>query len=73
VAALVTGVVMDGGEEEAATDPVLRMSFLQLEMRRIDRAIRHAGEHGDLSLQDELSSARQDVRRQMDSVMGQTA
>ena len=63
---------MDAGEQEAATDPVLRMSFLQLEMRRIDRAIRHAGEEGDLGRQDELAGARQEVRRQMDSVMGQT-
>ncbi|MFN2617771.1 MAG: DNA primase [Thermoleophilaceae bacterium] len=73
VAALVTGVAMDAGEQETATDPVLRMSFLQLEMRRIDRAIRHAGEQGDLGRQDELSGARQDVRREMDLVMGQTA
>ena len=73
VAALITDVALEAAELQPDTDAVLRISFLQLEMRRIERAIRSAREHGDLGLQDELAGARQDVRRQMDSVMGQTA
>jgi DNA primase len=73
VAALVTGVAMAAEEQPAATEPVLRMSFLQLELRRIERELRRAAEQADRSRQDELAGARQDVRREMDAVMGQTA
>jgi DNA primase len=73
LAALLTGVAMEAQEEEPASEPVLRMSFLQLELRRIERELRRASEAGDLGRQDELAGARQDVRREMDAVMGQTA
>jgi DNA primase len=73
VAALVTGVAMAAQEQAEATEPVLRMSFLQLELRRIEREIRHAAAEADHPRQDELAGARQDVRREMDTVMGQTA
>jgi DNA primase len=72
MAALVTGVAMRA-QEEAASEPVLRMSFLQLERRRVERGLRRAQREGDLERQRELADARQDVRRQLDSVMGQTA
>ena len=64
---------MQASEQEGATDSVLRMSFLQLEARRLEREMRRAGQEGDLPRQDELAGARQEVRRQLDSVMGQTA
>jgi DNA primase len=73
LAALVTGVAMAAQEQGEATEPALRMSFLQLELRRIEREIRHAAQRGDHSSQDRLAGARQDVRRELDSVMGQTA
>jgi DNA primase len=73
LAALLTDVAMKAGEEEAAPEAVLRMSFLQLELRRIDRELRRASEGGDLTRQDDLAGARQDIRREMDAVMGQTA
>ena len=73
VAALVTGVAMAAQEQAEATEPVLRMSFLQLELRRIEREIRRAAAEADHPRQDELAGARQDVRREMDTVMGQTA
>jgi DNA primase len=73
VAALVTGVAMASQEQAVATEPVLRMSFLQLELRRIEREIRRAAAEADHPRQDELAGARQDVRREMDTVMGQTA
>ena len=72
-AALVTGVAMAAQEQAEATEPVLRMSFLQLELRRIEREIRRAAAEADHPRQDELAGARQDVRREMDTVMGQTA
>jgi hypothetical protein len=73
LAALVTGAAMDATEQEGAAEPVLRMSFLQLELRRVERELRRAGQDGDLPRQDELAGARQEVRRELDSVMGQTA
>ena len=72
LAALVTGVAMRG-QEETPSEPLLRMSFLQLEHRRVERGLRRAQRDGDLGLQRELAGARQDVRRELDLVMGQTA
>jgi hypothetical protein len=72
LAALVTGVAMRA-QEEPTSEPVLRMSFLQLEQRRVERGLRRAAQEGDLRLQRELAGARQDVRRELDAVMGQTA
>ena len=73
VAALITGVAMAAQEQAETTEPVLRMSFLQLELRRIEREIRRAAAEADHPRQDQLAGARQDVRREMDTVMGQTA
>ncbi|HEU0023683.1 MAG TPA: DNA primase [Thermoleophilaceae bacterium] len=73
VAALVTHVAMAAEEQAEATEPGLRMSFLQLEQRRIERELRRAAESADRPRQDELAAARQDVRREMDAVMGQMA
>jgi DNA primase len=73
VAALITGVAMAAQEQAEATEPVLQMSFLQLEQRRIEREIRRAANESDLARVGQLAGARQDVRREMDTVMGQTA
>jgi DNA primase len=72
-AALVTGVAMAAQEQAEATEPVLRMSFLQLELRRIERELRRAAHEADLSRRTQLAGARQQVRHEMDQVMGQTA
>jgi hypothetical protein len=72
-AALVTGVAMAAQEQGEATEPVLRMSFLQLELRRIERELRRAAHENDLSRRTALAGARQQVRHEMDQVMGQTA
>lgn len=66
---LLTRIVSDEGPEQ---EPVLRMSFLQLEQRRIEREIRRAVEGGELGRQDELAAARQQVRREFDVLMGQS-
>ena len=70
---LVAAVVARADGMEPASEPNLRLSFLQLEQRRIDRELRRASEAADRPRQDELSVARQDVRREMDAVMGQMA
>jgi DNA primase len=73
LAALVTGAAMQASEYEGHSEPVLRMSFLQLELRRVERELRRARESSDLPRQDELAGAKQAVRRELDTVMGQTA
>jgi DNA primase len=69
--AMVAGIALRADEGEPAEEPLLRMSYLGLESRRIERAIRHARQDGDLALQSELAAARQQVRRDMDTVMGE--
>ena len=61
-AALVTGVAMAAQEQPEATEPVLRMGFLQLELRRIERELRRAAADENHARQDELAGARQDIR-----------
>lgn len=73
LAALVTGVVTAAMERQAATEPKLRMDFLQLELRRLDREIKQAAEAGDLERQDRLAAERNDALGEMKSVIGQTA
>jgi DNA primase len=73
VAALVTGAAVEGQEQTEATEPALRLDFLQLEQRRIEREIRRAESESDLVRVGKLAGAKQDVRREMDTVMGQTA
>ena len=73
VAALVTGVAVEGQERAEATEPALRLDFLQLEQRRIEREIRRAESDSDLVRVGKLAGAKQDIRREMDTVMGQTA
>jgi DNA primase len=70
---LVAGVVARAETQGPASAPNLRMGILQLDLRRIDRELRRAAETADRARQDELAGARQDVRREMDAVMGQTA
>jgi DNA primase len=72
-AAEITGVAMAAQEQGEATEPALRMSYLQLELRRIERELRRAAHAEDNARRMELAGARQQVRRDMDQVMGQTA
>ena len=73
VAALITGVAMAAQEQGEPTEPALRLDFLQLELRRIEREIPRAAAESAHTRLDELADARQDVRREMDTVMGKTA
>jgi DNA primase len=71
--ALVHHVVHAAQEQPPKAEPVLRMSVLQLERRRIEREISRARQEGDHRRQSELAAAEQKVRGQLDEVMGQTA
>jgi DNA primase len=71
LAAAVTDVVMRG-EEEHASGEALRLTFLQLELQRVKRQLRHAERDGDLERQRELWPVRESVRLQIDELMGQT-
>jgi DNA primase len=71
--ALVTDVAFAARELPATKEPVLHMSILQLEQRRIDREIRRASQEGDHARQSELAAAGQKVLDELGSVMGQTA
>jgi DNA primase len=73
LAALVTDVALAAQEGSPSPEAVLQMSILQLEKRRIEREIRRAAQQGDHARQSELAKAEQQVRGQLDSVMGQTA
>jgi DNA primase len=72
LAAVVTGVVALA-DEEPSNDAVLRLSFLQLELRRIERALSHAERAGDFERQRELWGEREGVRDGIAEVMGETA
>jgi len=74
LAALVAGIALRAEDGESAEEPLLRMSFLALELRRIDRAVRRARHDEDASATlRELAAARQQVRRDMDAVMGEVS
>ena len=70
-AALVTRAVMAAQAAEPTAETALRMGFLQLELRRVERDMRGARRDRDLGRQDELARAKQAVRRELDSVAGQ--
>jgi DNA primase len=72
LAALVTDVVALA-DEEPSNEAVLRLSFFQLELRRIERALRHAERGGDFGRQRELWEEREGVRHGIAEVMGETA
>ena len=71
--ALVNAVVMAAHEQPPSSEAVLRMSFLQLEQRRIARELRGGAQESDTNRRTELAAALQQVRRELDQMMGQTA
>jgi hypothetical protein len=72
LAALIKDVVMRADETHVSED-VLRLDFLQLELRRVDRRLRHAEQDGDLEAQRTLAPERQGLKQQIDELMGATA
>jgi DNA primase len=71
IAATITEVVMLA-DEEPSSEPALQLGFLQLELRRIERELRHAGQGDDFDRQRELWSERETVREAIGHVMGET-
>jgi hypothetical protein len=72
VAATITEVVMLA-DEEPSSEPALRLGFLQLDLRRVERELRHAEQADDFDRQRRLWSEREDVRQAIGRVMGETA
>jgi hypothetical protein len=59
----------EGGVEEQA----LRLSYLQLELRRVERDLRAAEQRSDHERQRHLWGERESVRGEISELMGQTA
>jgi len=73
LAALVTDVALAAQEGSPSPEAVLQMSILQLEKRRLEREIRRAAQEGNHTRQSALAKAEQQVRGELDAVMGQSA
>ncbi|GAC1323932.1 MAG: hypothetical protein NVSMB25_20880 [Thermoleophilaceae bacterium] len=71
LAALITEVVMRA-EREGVSAEGLRLTFLQLELRRVDRGLRRAEQDRDLEAQRSLAPARQSLKGEIDELMGVT-
>jgi DNA primase len=71
LAALIKDVVF-GADETSVSEDVLRLDFLQLELRRVERRLRHAEQDGDLQAQRALAPERQGLKEQIDELMGAT-
>ena len=69
LAALVTEVAMLA-EAEPATELDVRLSFLQLELRRAERELRGAARERDYERQQALWAERERLREQFDELMG---
>ncbi|MEA2369441.1 MAG: primase [Thermoleophilaceae bacterium] len=69
LAALVTDVAMRADEQHVSGE-ALRLNFLQLELQRVDRQLRHAARDGILERQRELWPVRESLRVQIDELMG---
>ena len=69
--ALVTEVAMLA-EAEPSSEAALRLSFLQLDLRRVERDLRRAAESRDFGRQAELLHEREGVRERIAKLMGET-
>jgi DNA primase len=72
LSALIKDVVMRADETHVSED-VLRLDFLQLELRRVERRLRHAEQEADFEAQRALAPERQGLKAQIDELMGATA
>jgi len=70
VAALVTETAMLA-ESEPSTEPVLRLTFLQLDLRRVERELRRAASDHDFDRHGVLVRERERVRQELDELMGE--
>jgi hypothetical protein len=71
IVATITGVVMLA-EEEPSSEPALRLGYMQLELRRIERELRRVGQgDDDLGRQRQLLAERETVRQGISHLMGE--
>ena len=68
---IVAEAALRAEEMEPPGEPMMRMSFLQLEDRRIDRQLRRAAQAADLDAQRSLAKEQQEVRSEMNAVQSQ--
>ena len=59
-------------DDQPASESVLRLTWLQLELRRTERRLRQAAEHADYDRQRALWPQREGLKREIDELMGQT-
>ena len=71
LSALLMAVAVTGDTSEPAGETRLHTDFLGLDRRRIERQLRSARADGDFARQGELAAALQQVRRELDTAMGQ--
>ena len=70
---LMAGIVHKASEPSHDAESVLRLSFIDLDRRRIERALRRAEEERDMVRQRELSNERVALQDELHLVMEQTA
>ena len=70
-AVLIKDVALRADNDDVSAD-VLRLTYLQLELRRVERGLRHAEQDRDFDAQRALAQDRQGLRDQIDELMGLT-
>jgi DNA primase len=70
-AVLIKEVALRADNDDVSAE-VLRLTFLQLELRRVERGLRQAEQDRDFDAQRALASDRQGLRDQIDELMGLT-
>jgi DNA primase len=73
LASAVMEMVQMADEGGDVAEQALRLSYLQLELRRVERDLRSAEQRSDFERQRQLWGARESVRGEISELMGQTA
>ena len=73
LASAVMEIIQLADEEGEVAEQPLRLSYLQLELRRVERDLRSAEQRSDFERQRHLWGERETVRGEISELMGQTA
>jgi len=65
--------ILQLADEGQVAEQALRLSYLQLELRRVERDLRNAEQRSDFERQRHLWGERESVRGEISELMGQTA
>jgi hypothetical protein len=65
--------IVQMADEGDVAEQALRLSYLQLELRRVERDLRTAEQRSDFERQRQLWGERESVRGEISELMGQTA